>query len=120
MNEVGYWLLPSFPRQCCVVIVIIGTMTPSDSLSSIHHFVCTYRLLLYFRKKVTRRVSPVPLITFLTCRSPYPERFFGAAIPSSSHLPWSSPILPRLNFSLATRRWVLLTRRQDSLYVTTC
>lgn len=79
MNEVGYWHSPSFPRQCCVVIVIIGTMTPSDSLSSLHHFVSTYRFQLYFHTKVTRRVSPVPLITFLTCRSPYPERFFGAA-----------------------------------------
>jgi len=33
MNEVGYWLTPSFPRQRCVVVVIIGTMTPSDFLS---------------------------------------------------------------------------------------
>jgi hypothetical protein len=48
-------------------------MTPSDSLSSIHHFFCTYRFLIYFHKKVTRRVSTVPLITLLTCRSPSPR-----------------------------------------------
>lgn len=108
MNKVGYWLMPSFPRQRYVVVVIIGTMTPSDSLSSIHHFVCTYRFLLYFRKKVTRRVSPVPLTTLLTCRSPYPERFFGAVFPSSPHLPWSSPIFTSLDFSLSLFKGLFL------------
>lgn len=49
-----------------------------------------------------RRVSPVPITTFLTCRSPYPERFLSAAYPNSSHLPWSSPNISRLNSSLSS------------------
>ena len=65
------------------------------------------------------RVSPVPNHTFHTYRFPYTERFFGAAFPVSSHVPWFLPICARLNFSLLPFE-TFLTIRQNSLYVTVC
>jgi hypothetical protein len=56
-------------------------MTPSDSLSAIHHFTIAYRFLFYISAgNVQRRVSPVPLTTFSTYRSPYSGKFFRAVI----------------------------------------
>ena len=113
--------MPSFPRQCFVVITIIGTMTPSDSLSVHPPFhLLAYRFLFTPRVELPRRVSPVTLITFLAYRSLYPEGFFNAALSSSSHLPWSSPTCARVDFPLSFYRRSLLTRRQDSLDVTVC
>ena len=76
-----------------------------------------YTLSLYL--SVMSRVSPVPNHTFHTYRFPYTERFFRAAFPVSSHVPWFSPICTRLNFSLLSFE-TFLTIRQNSLYVTVC
>ena len=76
-----------------------------------------YTLSLYL--SVMGRVSPVPNHTFHTYRFPYTERFFRAAFPVSSHVPWFSPICTRLNFSLLSFE-TFLTIRQNSLYVTVC
>lgn len=76
-----------------------------------------YTLSLYL--SVMGRVSPVPNHTFHTYRFPYTERFFRAAFPVSSHVPWFSPICSRLNFSLLSFE-TFLTIRQNSLYVTVC
>lgn len=57
--------------------------------------------------------------TFHTYRFPYTEGFFRAAFPVSSHVPWFSPIFPRLNFPLFSSE-TFLTIRQNSLYVTVC
>ena len=65
------------------------------------------------------RVSPVPNHTFHTYRFPYTEGFFRAAFPVSSHVPWFSPIMPRLNFPLFSFE-TFLTIRQNSLNVTVC
>ena len=73
-------------------------MFPSDSLPSEIRFRQAYTLSLYL--SVMGRVSPVPNHTFHTYRFPYTERFFRAAFPVSSHVPWFSPICSRLNFSL--------------------
>ena len=43
------------------------------------------------------RFSPVPNHTFHTYRFLYTERF-SMVLPVSSHLPWSSPCAPRLDF----------------------
>ena len=56
------------------------------------------QILYLFYLSVTGRVSPVPDHTFHTYRFPYTEEFFHAAFPVSSHVPWLSPILPRLSF----------------------
>ena len=89
----------------------------SDSLSSEMRFRQAYTLSLYL--SVMGRVSPVPNHTFHTYRFPYTERFFRAAFPVSSHVPWFSPICTRLNFSLLSFE-TFLTIRQNSLYVTVC
>ena len=92
-------------------------MFPSDSLPSEIRFRQAYTLSLYL--SVMGRVSPVPNHTFHTYRFPYTERFFRAAFPVSSHVPWFSPICSRLNFSLLSFE-TFLTIRQNSLYVTVC
>ncbi len=89
----------------------------SDSLPSEMRFRQAYTLSLYL--SVMGRVSPVPNHTFHTYRFPYTERFFRAAFPVSSHVPWFSPICTRLNFSLLSFE-TFLTIRQNSLYVTVC
>ena len=89
----------------------------SDSLPSEMRFHQAYTLSLYL--SVMGRVSPVPNHTFHTYRFLYTERFFRAAFPVSSHVPWFSPIYPRLNFSLLSFE-TFLTIRQNSLYVTVC
>ena len=89
----------------------------SDSLSSEMRFRQAYTLSLYL--SVMGRVSPVPNHTFHTYRFPYTERFFRAAFPVSSHVPWFSLICTRLNFSLLSFE-TFLTIRQNSLYVTVC
>lgn len=97
--------------------IIIGTMFLSDSLPPEMRFRQAYTLSLYL--SVMGRVSPVPNHTFHTYRFPYTERFFRAAFPVSSHVPWFSPIYSRLNFSLLSFE-TFLTIRQNSLYVTVC
>ena len=89
----------------------------SDSLPSEIRFRQAYTFSLYL--SVMGRVSPVPDHTFHTYRFPYTERFFRAAFPVSSHVPWFSPIYTRLNFSLLSFE-TFLTIRQNSLYVTVC
>ena len=89
----------------------------SDSLPPEMRFRQAYTLSLYL--SVMGRVSPVPNHTFHTYRFPYTERFFRAAFPVSSHVPWFSPIYSRLNFSLLSFE-TFLTIRQNSLYVTVC
>ena len=92
-------------------------MFPSDSLPSEIRFRQAYTLSLYL--SVMGRVSPVPNYTFHTYRFLYTEGFFRAAFPVSSHVPWFSPIFPRLNFPLFSSE-TFLTIRQNSLYVTVC
>ena len=89
----------------------------SDSLPSEIRFRQTYTLSFYLL--VMGRVSPVPNHTFHTYRFPYTEGFFRAAFPVSSHVPWFSPIMPRLNFPLFSFE-TFLTIRQNSLNVTVC
>ena len=89
----------------------------SDSLPSEIRFRQAYTLSFYL--SVMGRVSPVPNHTFHTYRFPYTEGFFRAAFPVSSHVPWFSPIFPRLNFPLFSSE-TFLTIRQNSLYVTVC
>ena len=89
----------------------------SDSLPSEIRFRQAYTLSLYL--SVMGRVSPVPNHTFHTYRFPYTERFFRAAFPVSSHVPWFSPILPSFNFPLFSFE-TFLTIRQNSLYVMVC
>ena len=55
--------------------------------------------------------------TVLTCRSLYAGGFVSAAHPSSSRLPWPSPVWPRLG-SLLSPCGGSLPTRQDSLDVT--
>ncbi len=74
---------------------------------------------LSFYLLVMGRVSPVPNHTFHTYRFPYTEGFFRAAFPASSHVPWFSPMSPRLNFSLLSFE-TFLTIRQNSLYIMVC
>ena len=89
----------------------------SDSLPSEIRFRQAYTLSLYL--SVMGRVSPVPNHTFHTYRFPYTEGFFRAAFPVSSHVPWFSPILARLNFPFFSFE-TFLTIRQNSLNVTVC
>ena len=89
----------------------------SDSLPSEIQFRQAYTLSFYLL--VMGRVSPVPNHTFHTYRFPYTEGFFRAAFPVSSHVPWFSPIMPRLNFPLFSFE-TFLTIRQNSLNVTVC
>lgn len=89
----------------------------SDSLPSEIRFRQAYTLSFYLL--VMGRVSPVPNHTFHTYRFPYTEGFFRAAFPVSSHVPWFSPIMPRLNFPLFSFE-TFLTIRQNSLNVTVC
>lgn len=94
-------------------------MTPSDSLLSKSSFhLPTYRYFLYLL--VTSRVSPVPNHTSHTYRFLYTGRSFNAAFPVSSHLPWSSPIRSRLDFSCFPLSETFFTIRQNSLHVTVC
>lgn len=74
MNETGGLSLALLCYHCHV-----RCYAPLRLFSFVSHFVFTYGLLLYFCQEVTRRISPVPLNTFWSCRSPYPERIFGAA-----------------------------------------
>jgi len=120
MNEVGYWLKPSFPRQCCVVIVILSTMTPSDSLSSIYHFVFTYRFLLYFLLGSDEEGIPSSVNYFPNMSLPLPRE-----IPRCCYSKFFTPSMVfthilKVRLLLSHQRWMLLTRRQDSLHVTTC
>lgn len=73
-------------------------MFPSDSLPSEIRLRQAYTFPLYL--SVMGRVSPVPNHTFHTYRFLYTGGFFRAAFPVSSHVPWFSPICPRLNFPL--------------------
>ena len=93
----------------------------SDSLPSEIRFRQAYTLSFYL--SVMGRVSPVPNHTFHTYRFPYTEGFFRAAFPVSSHVPWSSFNLPKLDFPFFLKfdlLKTLLTIRQNSLYVTVC
>lgn len=92
-------------------------MFPSDSLQSEIRFRQAYTLSLYF--SVMGRVSPVPNHTFHSYRFPYTEGFFRVAFPVFSHVPWFSPILPRLKFPFFSFE-TFLTIRQNSLNVTVC
>lgn len=119
MNEVGYCLMTPFPPQGYVVLaslVVWPPPTPFPLLTTSPGK--AYRLALYDFIAVWGRVSLVPDITFSTCRSPYTGEFFRAE-PSSSHVPWPSPLRSRLGTPLPSFE-VILTMRQDSLYVTAC
>lgn len=48
-----------------------------------------------------RLASPVPTMAIPPFHAPYAAGFFGAASPSSSHLPWPSPMRNRLGSLLA-------------------
>ena len=78
---------------------------------------CAYRLPHSRVLPRPGRVSPVPPSTVLTCRSLYAGGFVSAAHPSSSRLPWPSPVWPRLG-SLLSPCGGSLPTRQDSLDVT--
>ena len=99
-----------------------GTIGNSDSLPAVHHFARLIGFLFTKKKKlVLGRVSPVPNYTFNTCRVSYTEGFLDA-VPRSIHLPWSSPLCPRLDFLFVSfkKKSPFLTIRQNSLNVTTC
>lgn len=82
MNEVGYCLSTPFPPQGYVVLASLvlwppPTPFPQLVLSPFR----AYRFALYGSNLAVRgRVSLVPDITFLTCRSPYTGGFFRVAI----------------------------------------
>lgn len=59
-----------------------------------------YRFALY-GFAVRRRVSPVPNITVLACRSLYTGEFFRAAYPESSRVPWPSQLFTALGSLLS-------------------
>ena len=87
------------PWPCLCFHDVTGTMSSSDSFSArgqFHHFrlIC----LCSTSYAVQRKVSPVPDHTLDTCRFLYTVGFFDSARPSSSCLPWSSPICPGLDF----------------------
>jgi hypothetical protein len=48
-----------------------------------------------------RRVSPVPTLALSPFHVPYAAGFVGAAVPSSSHLPWPSPYKAGLGSQLS-------------------
>lgn len=108
------------PWPCLCFHDVTGTMGSSDSFSArgqFHHFglIC----LCSTAYAVQRKVSPVPDHTLDTCRFLYTVGFFDSARPSSSCLPWSSPICPGSTSHLSTCV-AFLTIRQNSLHVTTC
>ena len=90
----------------------------SDSLPSELRFRQAYTFSLYL--SVMGRVSPVPNHTFHTYHFLYTEGFFRVAFPVSSHVPWFSPNITRLNFPLLSFETFFLTIRQNSLYVMVC
>ena len=109
--------------QGYVVLTVISTMGTSDSPSWLPFPFHGLPLIGSVTPGVTSRpggVSPVPKPTVPTFRSPYTGGFFGAALPSSSRLPWPSPKRARLGSLLTRSRGKTLTMRQDSLYVTDC
>ena len=92
-------------------------MFPSDSLPSEIRFRQAYTLSLYLL--VMGRVSPVPNYTFSYIPFPIYRGIPPCCFPVSSHVPWFSPNLPRLNFPFFSFE-TFLTIRQNSLYVTVC
>ena len=64
--------------------------------------------------------SKVTINTSLTLLETYTYRgILPCCFPVSPHVPWFSPILPRLNFPFFSFE-TFLTIRQNSLYVTVC
>ena len=74
----------------------------SDSLPSEICFRQAYTLSRYL--SVMGRVSPVPNHTSQTYRFPYTERFFCAAFPVSSHVPWFSLYITVYMFAYSSYR----------------
>jgi len=95
-------------------MVLLPPLTPSCQS---YNF--TIQLIYtFFTFLVTSRVSPVPNHTFHTYRFLYTGSFFDATFQVSTHLPWSSPICTRFDFSYFLLSETFLTTRQNSLYVT--
>ena len=90
----------------------------SDSLPSEIRFRQAYTLSFYL--SVMGRVSPVPNHTFHIYRFLYTGGVLLCCFPVSSHIPWFSPICPRLNSPLFSFQRPFLTIRQNSLNVTVC
>ena len=86
---------------------LIGFVAPSPPVGWLSHVVSLLG---------RRRVSPVPTTAFPSFHALYAAGFFGAALPSSSHLPWPSPGTTRLGSRLSPYRETLTTR-QASLHV---
>lgn len=78
-----------------------------------------YMFLLYgFRLAEEGLSSSEP---YYACMSlPLYRGILRQCFPSSSCLPWSSPLTPRLDFPSVRFRGLFLTIRQNSLDVTTC
>ena len=90
----------------------------SDSLPSEIRFRQAYAYSLYL--SVMGRVSPVPKPHFSYIPLPIYRGVLLCCFPVSSHIPWFSPICPRLNSPLFSFQRPFLTIRQNSLNVTVC
>jgi hypothetical protein len=100
MNKVGYSfrVLPS-TRLCCPCF--LGTMTPSDSLPAASHFTFwAYRVTPYGFRRAGEGL-PSSRHNFHNIPFPIHRRVLPCCVPSSSHVPWSSPNLPRLDSLLS-------------------
>ena len=102
--------------------MVISTIWPPPTSHPASSWISPLRLIPFVTMAVGHRpdeISPVPLSTFATSRSPYAGGFFTAAFPGSSPLPWPSLCVNSSAPSFSRFR-ANISALQDSLYVTGC